>query len=173
MLEPVSLIKFRCDFLTIVILLEQCLIYLFRVKRESCFMVQASVPLGYRCLNCSAATKHSFAVQRLQWMRNVQCGPAPSWKLLFIYIVYIKQCEHAIVLTHKKPILKKSERHASQNYGHSSVGIIISYFYPMHIYIQGVKQLILFEHVTSLLLLSSHGTVVIVSKYIEQLLYCT
>ena len=47
-------------------------------------MVQAFVPLGYHCLSCSTATKCSFAFQRLQWMKSAPCGPAPTWKLLFI-----------------------------------------------------------------------------------------
>ena len=64
----------------------------FSVKRESCFMVQAIVPLGYSCLSCSiaspiprlpsTATKHSLAFRDSREQKKRSNGPAPSWKLL-------------------------------------------------------------------------------------------
>ena len=56
----------------------------FSVKRDSCFVVQAFVPLGYCCLSDLTATKCSLAFQRLQWTKNAPSGPAPSWKLSLI-----------------------------------------------------------------------------------------
>ena len=57
----------------------------FSVKLESCFVVQAFVPVSYRCLSCSTAAKHTLAFQRIQGSKNVPCGPVPSWKLLYMY----------------------------------------------------------------------------------------
>ena len=65
--------KFCCEFLTIALLLEQCPhVAFFPVKVESCFMVQAFVPVSYRCLNCSAAAKRSLGMKYASYV------PAPS-----------------------------------------------------------------------------------------------
>ena len=54
----------------------------FSVKWEPCFVVQAFVPLGYRSLNCSTATKHSFVFQRLQRTKTLSMWPCTIVKAI-------------------------------------------------------------------------------------------
>ena len=55
--------RFEIIFFCLCSIIIDMVYSVFSIKLESCFMVQAFVPLGYCCLSCLTATKHSFAFQ--------------------------------------------------------------------------------------------------------------
>ena len=72
--------KFWCEFLMIVLLLEQCPCSVFSVNWSPASWYKLFVPISYCFLRCQTLTCLS-AISRNE---NTPCGPAPLWKLSYI-----------------------------------------------------------------------------------------